>query len=153
MPRDDEEKSAFLKQQIETELGPESQAERQKQRRWSWSLAAVITAFLCSLAVNIWLLNRPRYGAFPTDLKDARHAIEYEVREYTGALVYDSEKKGLVRVREPGAVEYFGPPSEAVDDSWTALLHDQFPSMTDEEAKPFLPNLTRLPETGRYHFE
>lgn len=154
MMRNDEEKTAFLKNEIETELGDQSQAQRTQQTRWSsWSFVVVVIALLGSLAVNIWLFYRPKYGAFPTDMKDARSAIRYETRTYTGALVWDQQKQGLARVREPGTVEYFGPPSKAVDDAWHALLHDQFPAMTDEEAAPFLPNLTRLPQTDRYHFD
>ena len=154
MARNDEEKSAFLKHEIETELSAETEADRARQTRWSWTwMTAVSIALICSILTNLWLWHRPSYGAFPTDMKDARKAIEYEVREYTGALVFDSEKGRMMRVREPGAVEYFGPPSEEVNQRWHNLLHGQFPAMTEEEAAPFLPNLTRLPETNRYHFE
>lgn len=151
MPRSNAEKSAFLKHEIETQLGAD-ETQRSNKKRWSWIWVATVAAFLCSIAVNIWLARRSRYGAFPTDMKDARRAIKYETRTYTGALIFDPEKRGLVRLQEPGVVEYFGPPSKAVDDAWHNLLHDQFPIMTDEEAKPYLPNLTRL-ETGHYHFE
>ena len=29
----------------------------------------------------------------------------------------------------------------------------QFPTMSEEEAAPFKPDLTRLPSDGEYHFE
>lgn len=154
MARDHEERSSFLKHEIETELSAERQAKRYRQARWSWTwMTAVCIVLTCSILTNLWLWRRPTYGAFPTDMKDARKAIEYEVREYTGALVFDPKKGRMMRVREPGAIEYFGPPSDEVNQRWHDLLHGQFPVMTDEEAAPFLPNLTRLPETNHYHFE
>lgn len=152
MPRRNEERSAFLKHEIETELGADDHAQRSHKKRWSWIWAATVAALLCSIAVNIWLAHRPTYGAFPTDMKDARRAIQYETRVYTGALIFDEKNKKMVRVKDPGTIEYFGPPSQAVDDAWHDLLRGQFPVMTNEEARPYQPNLTKL-ETGYYHFE
>ncbi|KAF2210521.1 hypothetical protein CERZMDRAFT_60734 [Cercospora zeae-maydis SCOH1-5] len=87
-------------------------------------------------------------------MEDARSAIEYEEQEYTGALVYDPDTKTAGR-RHDAAVEYFGPPSLALDQKWRQLLHGmrELPIMTDDEAAPYLPELLRIPKTNAYHFE
>lgn len=158
MPHNDGEKAAFLRHQIETELGTEDQPVNTQQRRWPWIwtwATGVKLALFCSVVVNIWLLCWPKFcnGAFPTDMKDARSAVHYERRDFTGALVFDPTKQALVRL-DPDATEYFGTPGPAVDKAWRDLLHGQFPAMTDKEAEQFLPDSTlQKLDSGRYHFE
>ena len=57
-----------------------------------------------------------------TELADARGAIEYETRSYTGALTYSHEKKRVTRLHD-GEMEFFGPPSASIDESWEYLLN------------------------------
>jgi hypothetical protein len=57
-----------------------------------------------------------------TELADARGAIEYERRAYTGALTYSHDKGGVVKL-DDGEREFFGPPSAKLDESWKYLLH------------------------------
>lgn len=85
-------------------------------------------------------------------MQDARGAIEYEQRVFTGALVYDPETKRALRKKD-GEREYFGVPSKEIDDAWDELLHGEFPVMTDEEAAPYEPELKRIPMTDEFHFE
>lgn len=107
---------------------------------------------------------------FQTDLSDARRAIQYEWRTYTGALVYDSETKQAVRVKD-APVEYFGPPGNEIDAAWDELLRGimreseqqiffrltlfvgEFIYMTEEEAAPFKPELRKIPPKNVYMFE
>ncbi|CAK4034791.1 Hypothetical predicted protein [Lecanosticta acicola] len=129
-------------------------SEEQRQTRQLCFLAANVTFLVISILVNITTWSRSVHSKCitPTDTTDAHKAIEYESRTFTGALVYDPEKK--VAFRKPdGEREYFGPPSKEIDDAWHELLHGEFPVMTDEEAAPFRPDLTTIPSTGRYHFE
>ena len=57
-----------------------------------------------------------------TELYDARSAIEYEERAYTGALTYDYDKHQVVKVNDSD-LEFFGPPSAEINDAWHYLLH------------------------------
>jgi hypothetical protein len=57
-----------------------------------------------------------------TELADARGAIEYERRSYTGALTYSHDKGGVTRLND-GEMEFFGPPSARIDEAWKYLLH------------------------------
>lgn len=57
-----------------------------------------------------------------TELRDARGSIEYEERAYTGALMYDYDKKQVVKLND-SHLEFFGPPSANIDDAWHYLLH------------------------------
>jgi hypothetical protein len=67
-----------------------------------------------------------------TELADARSAIEYERRAYTGALTYSHEKGGVTRLND-GEMEFFGPPSASIDESWKYLLHGMWPSQCSRE--------------------
>ena len=67
---------------------------------------------------------------FETDLIDAREAIQYERREFTGALVYDEETKRAIRL-EDAPIEYFGP-SQEIDDAWDDPLRGSNSCRSDE---------------------
>ena len=66
--------------------------------------------------------RRPQALGWDTELHDARSAIEYEERAYTGALSYDAEKREIIKVND-SKLEFFGPPSKIIDDAWQYLLH------------------------------
>ena len=66
--------------------------------------------------------HRPQALGWDTELHDARSAIEYEERAYTGALSYDPEKREIIKVND-SKLEFFGPPSTQIDDAWDYLLH------------------------------
>lgn len=91
-----------------------------------WILVAVVSAItLASIGINFWLWSQYQ-SMFQTDLPDARKAIQYEQRKYTGALVYDEQTKPAIRVKD-APVEYFGSPDE-VDAAWDDLLKGAFKS-------------------------
>jgi hypothetical protein len=69
--------------------------------------------------------RRPKALGWDTELHDARSAIEYEERAYTGALSYDAEKREIIKVND-SKLEFFGPPSKSIDDAWQYLLHGSF---------------------------
>ncbi|USW58676.1 Putative mycotoxin biosynthesis protein UstYa [Septoria linicola] len=134
-------------------------SDKQRSIRQYFLLGLNIVLLLISAGLNFSTLqshNQEESGpprcVQQTEMRDAWSAVEYEERFYTGALVYDAETKRVVR-KADGEQEYFGPPSKALDDAWDQLLRGEFPSMTDEEASDFLPELKRIPMTDLYHFE
>ena len=110
------EEEAFLKdEQIEI-----VQIENPTNR---WKICSLILSLISSFLL-ILVLTQPfaRYGgSFPTDLPDARRAIEYEEISYTGALVYDPENKRAVRLKD-AKVEYFGRPTPELEAAWHGML-------------------------------
>jgi len=66
--------------------------------------------------------RQPRLLGWGTELHDARKAIEYEEQSYTGALTYDAKKRQIIKVNDSD-LEFFGPPSENIDNAWQYLLH------------------------------
>lgn len=92
-----------------------SNPERKRLNRQICFWAANALILIISILVNIstWRRSLPGTCVFPTDMKDAHAAIEYEQRIFTGALVYDPEKKTAVR-KQDGAKQYFGQPSREI---------------------------------------
>lgn len=129
-------------------------------------LIACITVYSNAAATS----SQPQVAGWDTELHDARKAIEYEELAYTGALTYDSDKRRIVKVND-SELEFFGPPSEQIDNAWQYLLHGsflpklpscqlslidvpgEFPVMAEEEAAPFVPELQPFPKDHKYHFE
>lgn len=125
---------------------------RNRKPNTSWTLAIISTAIaLTSIGLNLWQWSNPQ-TIFKTDLPDARQAIQYGQRKYTGALVYDQETRRAIRLKD-GPVEYFGPPSDEIDAAWEELLKGEFIYMTEEEAKPYAPELRTIPPNNEYLFE
>ncbi|SMR63853.1 unnamed protein product [Zymoseptoria tritici ST99CH_3D1] len=126
-----------------------------ERRRCNLALLAIyagvfLNGLLLLLNVTLWK-NTLSAGVWSTDLKDARSAIEYEEKVFTGALLYDQTQGKSIR-RMDSDVEYFGPPSPEIDQAWKDLLHGEFVIMTPEEALPFGDEL--LPyHNGEYYFE
>ena len=91
-----------------------------------WQIVTIALAVL-SLLLSIYIFthlsstctNTP--GFLPSDLPDARRAVEYEQREYTGALIYNPQSKLVERLRD-SEIEYVGYPSQELDDKWEALI-------------------------------
>jgi hypothetical protein len=140
---------------------------------WPWIVFTCVNLLFTTTLIfrNVFSPHPPCGPIWKTDLLDAHGAIKYEERTYTGALTYDHEKKKMVREAN-GKTEYFGPPGPEVDAAWRSLLHGkccrtydydtihidsgnqgQYPTMTDEEAAPFTPDLTRNPSDNEYHFQ
>lgn len=100
--------------------------QRERQMRQYGLLALNVSILLISVALNLGTWRTSLRAAslvcvHDSDMKDARHVIEYEERVYTGALMYDPETKGAVRSQD-AEVEYFGPPSKELDAAWNNLL-------------------------------
>lgn len=129
---DDEQENGSLLHT--SEPSPKSRSRGCIQRYWL--LALNILILLVSVAVNVgtWAIHNqepaPAQPTLPvcvheTDMLDARPAVEYEERVFTGALVYDPETKVAFR-KQDGEKEYFGPPSKELDAAWDELLHGMF---------------------------
>ena len=106
--------------------------ERHGWRPRSWNyviLAANVAILLMSLVVNFstWSGRHEMNCVMGSDLHDARKSIEYEQRIYTGALIYDSEAKRVFR-KQDASKEYFGQPSQDIDNAWEELLHGMRPT-------------------------
>jgi len=97
-------------------------------RRWYHHVWIVLTG------VNLVLACITTYGivasanciaqpqGWNTELLDARGAVQYEERAYTGALTFDRNKGEAVRL-DDSEMEFFGRPSPEIDASWQHLLH------------------------------
>lgn len=84
------------------------------------------TAINVLLSIAFSFLNfatLKHFGTFirPTDLHDARSSIEYENRHFTGGLIYDVKQRRTIRAPD-GDIEYFGPPSQNLEQAWKDLL-------------------------------
>lgn len=89
------------------------------------------SVLLISVTLNVytWLSYPGRLGAllecvYNTDMADAWSSIAYEERVFTGALVYNSTSKRVVR-KADGTQDYVGPPSKDLDDRWDELLRSK----------------------------
>jgi hypothetical protein len=98
------------------------------KKRWSvhfHALFLLLNVIIAGITIysnaNIATCQQQVHG-WDTELHDARSAIEYEERAYTGALTYDYEKHQVVKVND-GGLEFFGPPSAEINDAWHYLLH------------------------------
>jgi hypothetical protein len=90
------------------------------RRAFPWFLSAFLALTTLALAVKD-IFGEQQLKYFSTDLPDARRSIQYEKRHYTGALSYNYDSKRVIREMD-ARVEYFGPPSGAIDDAWEDLL-------------------------------
>ncbi len=86
-----------------------------------------------------------------TDLLDARRAIVYERQRYTGKLKFDEESKRVVRVLD-SEIEYFGEPSDEIEEAWETMLRYEFPMLYADEVPDDLDDANRL-EDKHFHFE
>ena len=103
-----------------------NQASSNKKRSvYLYALFSLLNITIACITVyfnaNAYSRQRQTPG-WDTELHDARNAIVYEERTYTGALTYDYEKQQAVKVND-SALQFFGPPSAQIDDAWQYLLH------------------------------
>lgn len=61
-------------------------------------------------------------NGFSTDIADARPAVFYEERNFTGAWKFNSTTLQPYRDIDLSETQYFGFPSPALDDAWDDLL-------------------------------
>lgn len=105
---------------------PGKWARRQtSNRQWCWWTTANLLLLVTFTIGNLTIWSRQRPAVWRTDLPDARKAIEYEEREYTGALTYDPDQRKIFRLRD-AETEYFGPPSPEIERAWDELLHGMY---------------------------
>ncbi|EME47023.1 hypothetical protein DOTSEDRAFT_41548 [Dothistroma septosporum NZE10] len=102
--------------------------------------------------LNVAAWSHSGLAIWRTDFEDARKAVQYEERKFTGQLTYDEAERRGMRLRDT-EVEYVGPPSTKIEQAWKELLRDELPTMTKAEAAPFGDGLRPLPDDGEYHFE
>jgi hypothetical protein len=90
-----------------------------------WLLVVLLSITLvASIGLNIKQYSDNQEALYSTYLPDAKQAVQYERRKYTGALVYDEETKRAIRVKD-APIEYFGPSSD-VDAAWDELLRGKY---------------------------
>ncbi|KAF2158524.1 hypothetical protein M409DRAFT_71591 [Zasmidium cellare ATCC 36951] len=122
----------------------------------AFAVPVLLVLLLPSIAFNIWIVVSPQrnfLGPHETDLEDARRAVQYESRKFTGALLFDESSFRVYRELDAER-QFFGPPSATIDDAWSDLLRNEYPVMTEEEAAPFQPELKRIPPAhGHFYFE
>jgi hypothetical protein len=127
-PRDFDEDKALI---VEDTCSCNTQSPPSKKRnlRFYVLLSLLNTLIACvTVYSNATVFSRqPQVPGWDTELHDARKAVEYEEQSYTGALTYDSEKGQIVKVNDSD-LEFFGPPSERIDNAWQYLLHGLFKS-------------------------
>jgi hypothetical protein len=100
---------------------------------WRWhhrgwlALTGINALLACTsiYAITTSVHCRSQTRGWDTELLDARGAIQYEERAYTGALTFDHSKGGAVRLND-AEMEFFGPPSPAIEASWHYLLHGTY---------------------------
>lgn len=172
--RDSDESRPFLDEEVA--VFKKSRGTPQWLKIFPWMLAAA------SWSLTIFLLLSPRSPAlpyeaplipepnlaeqntchcepqtqptfWPTDLDSMKPVVEYETIEYTGSLLYNTTSQRVYRNVSVDDIQFVGPPKPEIDAAWDKLLKDEWPVLTDEEAEPFLPELRRLPNDNRYHFE
>ena len=122
-PRDFDEDKALI---VEDTCSCNTQTPPSKKRNLQfYVLFSLLNTLIACVTVysNATVSSRqPQVPGWDTELHDARKAIEYEEQSYTGALTYDSEKRQIVKVNDSD-LEFFGPPSERIDNAWQYLLH------------------------------
>lgn len=103
-------------------------SDRERTRRQYCLLGLNVLLLILSGAINIstWWSTGEDGSILPrcvhdTDMKDAQPAIEYEERYYTGALLWDTAAKRIIR-KPDAEQEFFGPPSKELDDLWHDML-------------------------------
>lgn len=104
---------------------PSSQASS-KSSKTTWLILSIGTLLNFALFLGTILIyiqhNTP--GPLQSDIQEARQAVEYETRTFTGALKYDGESGNMYREQDY-STEFFGPPSEKLDEAWEELLHSK----------------------------
>ena len=99
---------------------------KDQKTKLPWLITGVsIGVAVASLILNLLQWTHTSSCVHPTDFLDARKAIQYEQRMFTGALTYDAETKHAIRLHD-APVEYFGAPSDEIDDAWATLLKSEY---------------------------
>lgn len=117
------ETEEFLRDEERYEYTPPLRPTTRRGSFWIWVAFTCVNLMIASVSFFSYLQARTAFrGPFwDTDMLDARGAIQYEERKYTGALAYDYDKKEMIREAD-GKLEFFGPPSPEVDAAWHSLL-------------------------------
>lgn len=107
-----------------------SQSEKQLEpqinsTRWHWWTILNIVLLITFSIANLTIWSSWRLAVWRTDFPDARKAIQYEERVFTGALTYDQDQHRIVRLQD-AEIEYFGRPSPEIDQAWEELLHGMY---------------------------
>jgi hypothetical protein len=107
---------------------------RSSPSRQPWIISTLILACTTIALATLQILSvtQARDNACPnvclrqSDTVDARGAVEYEQRTWTGALTFDNDLDRIVRLKD-APVEYVGEPSKEIDDAWDDLLRSAYP--------------------------
>jgi cytoskeletal protein RodZ len=97
----------------------EDKMRRDIQRTTSFFLYSILLT--SSVLLNIIMLSQRPVVWHETDIRDARKAVAYEKRTFSGALVYNRSTKSAARLHD-GQQEFFGEPGLEIDRTWEDLL-------------------------------
>ena len=164
-PRESEEEEAFLlgspklEHHLLSNTSKRNGVSHSPRAALPWLISTIVLAGLLIASVINQFVSRsslapssPRGDdALLTDLPDARRAIVYERRRYTGELKFDEESKRVVRVLD-SEIEYFGEPSDEIENAWETMLRYEFPMLYADEVPDDLDETNRL-EDKHFHFE
>lgn len=129
--------------------------------------------FVQMRALSSQLDNAQRLAFPPTDLESAKSSVVFQETTFSGALKYNESTHEVYRELDAGEPNYFGDPrtTPGIEEAWSDLLRGEnfftsfsrfvsdtalageFFVMTEEEAAPFVPELTKVPATGNFHGE
>jgi hypothetical protein len=118
-----EELETFIKEppnlaSLET-LNCENKIGTHMQRTTSFLLYSILLA--SSVLLNIIMLSQRPVIWHETDMRDARKAVAYEKRTFSGALIYNRSTRSATRLHD-GQQEFFGKPGLHIDRAWEDLL-------------------------------
>jgi hypothetical protein len=154
---DDEECSRYgheAEQALLTSFSPQKSVTNKPLAALPWMLSTAILLILLLSAVLVFS-NADTICSVTvsqlTDLPAAQVAIEYEYQMYTGDLAWDNSSKSITRLHD-APVEYFGPPSQALDDAWALLLRNEFAPLQAYELPRSIRESDRAND-GQYWFE
>ena len=165
MEEQEEEEEAFLpaspksKQELLNNTSKRNGLSHSSRAALPWMISTVVLAGLLTACLinrfdseSFYAPSSPRGDdALSTDLLDARRAIVYERQRYTGELKFDTESKRVVRVLD-SEIEYFGEPSDEIEEAWETMLRYEFPMLYADEVPDGLDKTNRL-EDKHFHFE
>jgi len=132
---------------------------RYTRRRYNWTVILLAISNLILIA-TLALTNRSRFSSSSTtatdyadaatasataappslastEIADALPFLQYEQRNFSGELAYNTTSKQLYRELDSSQPQYFGRPSAELDAAWHELMESEYIVMTEDEAAPF----------------
>ena len=88
------------------------------------------------------------------ELPTSREVMTYSPRNMTGLYEYSTTTKRLTR-KNDSDVEYFGPPTQELNEAWEDLLRHDLNILLEDEIRPYhhLREIDRWPPEHKFRFE